>query len=150
MNGVLSLNLCKDKMKKIGIITIVRVNNYGAELQAYALQRKLANMGYDVELIDYLYYIHPNYVKEKKAVPPYAKYYPFVRRIKGILFPMIETVKSYMNKTIHTKRNARFIKPTLVFLIVMTDYLLCTRIRQNMMCIVLVAIRCGIRIVIHH
>lgn len=56
-------------MKKIGIITIVRVNNYGAELQAYALQRKLINMGYDAELIDYLYYIHPNYIKEKKAVP---------------------------------------------------------------------------------
>ncbi|MEB3373128.1 hypothetical protein SFC43_05805 [Bacteroides sp. CR5/BHMF/2] len=63
-------------MKKIGIITIVRVNNYGAELQAYALQRKLINMGYDAELIDYLYYIHPNYIKEKKAVPQYAKYYP--------------------------------------------------------------------------
>ncbi|MBD3589244.1 MULTISPECIES: polysaccharide pyruvyl transferase family protein [unclassified Bacteroides] len=96
-------------MKKIGIITIVRVNNYGAELQAYALQRKLANMGYDSELIDYLYYIHPNYIKEKKAVPQYAKYYPLVKRIKGILFPMMETAKSYMNKAVYEKRNARFV-----------------------------------------
>ena len=96
-------------MKKIGIITIVRVNNYGAELQAYALQRKLVNMGYDAELIDYLYYIHPNYIKEKKAVPQYVKHYPFVRRIKGILFPIIEALKSHMNKTVYEKRNARFV-----------------------------------------
>lgn len=108
MNGLPYLNLYKDKMKKIGIITIVRVNNYGAELQAYALQRKLTNMGYDSELIDYLYYIHPNYIREKKAVPQYAKYYPFVRRIKGILFPMMESVKSRINKTVYEKRNARF------------------------------------------
>jgi hypothetical protein len=109
VNGLLYLNLYKNKMKKIGIITIVRVNNYGAELQAYALQRKLINMGYDAELIDYLYYIHPNYIKEKKAVPQYARYYPFVKRIKGILFPIIEAVKSRMNQTVYEKRNARFV-----------------------------------------
>lgn len=43
-------------MKKIGIITIVKVNNYGAELQAFALQRKLELLGYQPEIIDYLYY----------------------------------------------------------------------------------------------
>lgn len=42
--------------KKIGIITIVKVNNYGAELQAYALQKKLNLLGYDAEIIDYLFY----------------------------------------------------------------------------------------------
>lgn len=95
-------------MKKIGIITIVRVNNYGAELQAYALQHKLTSMGYDAEIIDYLYYIHPDYVKEKIAVPQYARYYPFKRRLKGIIFPVMETVKSCMNKAVYKKRNARF------------------------------------------
>ncbi len=97
------------KMKKIGIITIVRVNNYGAELQAYALQCKLNKMGYDAELIDYLYYIHPDYKKEKNAVPQYAKHYPLVKRVKGILFPIVDTVKSYMNKAICEKRKARFV-----------------------------------------
>ncbi|SFB69767.1 Polysaccharide pyruvyl transferase [Zunongwangia mangrovi] len=48
-------------MKKIGIITISRTNNYGAELQAYALQRKLRDLGYDAELIDYLYYKHKDH-----------------------------------------------------------------------------------------
>lgn len=43
-------------MKKIGIITIVKVNNYGAELQAFALQRKLELQGCESEIIDYLYY----------------------------------------------------------------------------------------------
>lgn len=41
---------------KIGIITIVKVNNYGAELQAYATAKKLQQMGYEAEIIDYLYY----------------------------------------------------------------------------------------------
>ena len=41
---------------RIGIITIVKVNNYGAELQAFATQKKMEMMGYDVEVIDYLYY----------------------------------------------------------------------------------------------
>ncbi|WP_405374930.1 polysaccharide pyruvyl transferase family protein [Pseudobutyrivibrio sp.] len=35
---------------KIGIITIVRVNNYGAELQAYATQKVLRDLGYDAEI----------------------------------------------------------------------------------------------------
>ena len=41
---------------KIGIITICKVNNYGAELQAFATQKQLEQMGHKVEIIDYLYY----------------------------------------------------------------------------------------------
>lgn len=40
-------------MKKIGIATILALDNFGALLQAYALQRKLTLMGYDAELIDF-------------------------------------------------------------------------------------------------
>jgi len=39
--------------KKVGLITIHSAHNYGAILQAYALQRKIFNFGYDCELIDY-------------------------------------------------------------------------------------------------
>lgn len=42
--------------KSIGIITICKTNNYGAELQAFATQKRLEQMGYDAEIIDYLYY----------------------------------------------------------------------------------------------
>ena len=38
-------------MKKIGIITFCNCMNYGAELQAYALQKKLNLMGADAEVI---------------------------------------------------------------------------------------------------
>lgn len=38
---------------KIATITFHNVNNYGALLQAYALQQTILNMGYDTELIDY-------------------------------------------------------------------------------------------------
>lgn len=37
---------------KIGIITFVKCDNYGAELQAYALQKKLNLLGYDAEVIN--------------------------------------------------------------------------------------------------
>lgn len=40
-------------MKKIGIITFHRAMNYGAVLQAYALQRALFNMNVECEIIDY-------------------------------------------------------------------------------------------------
>lgn len=38
-------------MKKIGICTLYFANNFGAILQAFALQETLLNMGYDVEFI---------------------------------------------------------------------------------------------------
>lgn len=42
-------------MKRVGIITYHRHNNYGAVLQAYALQKKIESMGYYSEIIDYQY-----------------------------------------------------------------------------------------------
>ncbi len=40
-------------MKKIGIITQHRVVNYGSVLQTYALQKKINDLGYQCEVIDY-------------------------------------------------------------------------------------------------
>lgn len=42
-------------MMKIGIITMHRVPNFGSALQAYALQQKLFQHGYDNKIIDYIY-----------------------------------------------------------------------------------------------
>lgn len=53
----------------IGIITIVRVNNYGAELQAFALQKKLELMDYESEIIDYLYYKNWNFKDSSMSRP---------------------------------------------------------------------------------
>ena len=43
----------RKSMKKIGIITFHNAHNYGACLQAYALQQYLKSMGNDVKIIDY-------------------------------------------------------------------------------------------------
>ncbi len=40
-------------MKKVGLITIHNANNYGAVLQAYALQQAIIKLGYDCKIIDY-------------------------------------------------------------------------------------------------
>ena len=41
---------------KVGVITILHVGNYGAELQAYATVRALRKLGIDAEILNYLFY----------------------------------------------------------------------------------------------
>ncbi|UKK59574.1 polysaccharide pyruvyl transferase family protein [Prevotella communis] len=43
---------------KIGIITMHKVLNYGSALQAFALQRKISELGYESEIIDYIFPPH--------------------------------------------------------------------------------------------
>lgn len=52
-----------EKRKTVGIITMHRVINCGSALQAYALQRVIQEMGFDAEIIDYIY---PNQYHKKK------------------------------------------------------------------------------------
>lgn len=40
-------------MKKVGILSMQRVINYGSYLQAYGLKNTIKNMGFDVEFVDY-------------------------------------------------------------------------------------------------
>lgn len=63
--------LCKGghSSMRIGIITILKVNNYGAELQAYATQAALKKLGYDAEIIDYLFYKNKGHRKCRKSRP---------------------------------------------------------------------------------
>ena len=48
--------MAENKAKKVGVVTILKVNNYGAELQAYATQAVLKKLGWNAEIIDYLFY----------------------------------------------------------------------------------------------
>ena len=48
-------------MKKIGIVTFHRAINYGAMLQAVALQKAVCNLGYNAELIDYVDRLYEHY-----------------------------------------------------------------------------------------
>ncbi len=54
---------------KIGIITVQRAPNYGAQLQCYALYSYLRQQGHDVEIIDLLRPFHSAYIKSKKYKP---------------------------------------------------------------------------------
>ena len=92
--------------KKIGIVTIVKCNNYGAELQAFALQRKLNLMGYDAEIIDYLFYKHKDFRHEKSSEPFYR--FPLKKRLKEHILPIVERLKSALNSEADTERRQRF------------------------------------------
>lgn len=52
-----------EKKKSIGIITMHRPISFGSSLQAYALQRKIQDLGCDCEIIDYQY---PNKLHKTK------------------------------------------------------------------------------------
>lgn len=52
---------------KIGILTFVHAYNYGAELQSFALQRKLRNMGLDAEVLNIYRPADPQYKHTKKS-----------------------------------------------------------------------------------
>lgn len=54
---------------RIGVITIEQVGNYGAELQCYATQKVLQNIGCDAEIIDYCYYKDYMYKDSKMSEP---------------------------------------------------------------------------------
>ena len=91
---------------KIGIITIQKCNNYGADLQAFALQRKLQLMGYDAENIDYLFYKHPEYKKTRKSRPSFKL--SLVNRLKEWLFPKITKLSGLKNRSAVKARQKAF------------------------------------------
>lgn len=80
-------------MKKIGLITFHRVYNYGAVIQAYALQQVLLKEGYDCTIIDF------SKKKQRDFTNVISTRNGFKRFVKTVMmFP------------IYTKRNARKLK----------------------------------------
>ena len=68
--------------KKIGFLTYHFANNYGAVLQAYALQEFFKEKGYNVEFIDY----RSEAVEDRHRIFPYKKFQKssFIEKIKII------------------------------------------------------------------
>lgn len=91
---------------KVGIITILKVNNYGAELQAYATQAVLKKLGYDAEIIDYLFYKNPKHKKTKASAP----LFPFSIKctLKEWIYPKISIIKSLLNREALKLRAKKF------------------------------------------
>lgn len=92
--------------KRIGIITILKVNNYGAELQAYATQKALQLMGYDAEIIDYLFYKNPRHKRTKMSAPT-AKI-SLKKHLQEFLFPIIANWKARNYREAQDARNEKF------------------------------------------
>jgi len=66
---------------KIGILTYHRAHNYGALLQAYALQTYLRKLGHQAEIIDYW----PDYHAEDYQLMPHFKVLNIKGKVKAIL-----------------------------------------------------------------
>lgn len=93
--------------KKIGIITIVKVNNYGAELQAYATQKVLQLMGYDAEIIDYLFYKNPRYKTSKTSKPVFAM--SIKKHLAEFIYPKIAKFRQlFQHSDAEKRRNTRY------------------------------------------
>ena len=95
---------------KIGVITIEQVGNYGAELQCYATQKVLQNIGCDAEIIDYCYYKDYRY-KDSKMSEPFVPM-TFKERIIYVLKyrivnRFVDNVLVLFNSNI-ARRNKRF------------------------------------------
>ena len=71
------------KKKTIGIVTIFDCDNYGADLQAYALPTALNAWGYQAELIDYPFYKSPRFRRTRQSAPilPLS----FINRLKEFI-----------------------------------------------------------------
>jgi polysaccharide pyruvyl transferase WcaK-like protein len=93
-------------MNKIGIITILNVNNYGAELQAFALNHKLGQLGYDSEIINYLFYKNPEYVFESKSKPIFKIKY--TDKLKDYILGRLDRYSQLSNGKIAKVRLRRF------------------------------------------
>ena len=74
---------------KIGILTFHCAHNYGAVLQAYALQEAVKELGYDVEIINY----RPAYLID--IYKPFSVKRIFSGSIKLILKKFLRSILMY-------------------------------------------------------
>lgn len=91
---------------RIGIITILKVNNYGAELQAYATQAILKKLGYEAEIIDYLFYKNPAHKRTAKGRPVFP--FSFTTKVKEWLYPKMMAVRTFRHRKEQRERARRF------------------------------------------
>lgn len=72
-------------MKKIGLITVQRAMNYGAQLQCYATQRFLNEKGYECVIIDLSRPCHKEYVESSDFVQHSIQRKPFKKNVLDLL-----------------------------------------------------------------
>ena len=70
-------------MKKVGIVTIHKINNYGAALQAYALNRCIRALGHDAKTIDFRTY---RVAESYKLMRPVENHMDMVRNAQALVY----------------------------------------------------------------
>lgn len=92
-------------MKKVEIITLHRVKNYGSVLQAYATQEFIKNLGYETEIIDYYpeRYTRSGMLKRIKDQNKYLRKSGLLRFVARILIlpsykVRFKTFENFLNK----------------------------------------------------
>lgn len=101
-----NVNLDKPQKTKVGIITILGVNNYGADLQAFALYKKLDDLGFDSEIINYPFYKNSRYISEKKAKSKFSS--SRITLVKDFILGVLDKLGKMLNPSIAKVRNGRF------------------------------------------
>ncbi len=91
---------------KIGIITILNVNNYGAELQAHALNKKLTLLGFDNEIINYFHNHNTEFIFEKESKPIFE--IKPIAKLKAKVLVLLNKYSKISNPNIAKKRLMRF------------------------------------------
>ena len=118
---------------KIGLLSFHNALNYGAALQAYALERVLEDHGYDCEYIDYqnirrrqgydmLYLIRDSFCKGKlKDALKYTLGYPFLSLRKFYFSEFYKSHVKYSGNTYYNKEDIKKLSDTYDMYIVGSD-----------------------------
>lgn len=100
-------------MKKIGIMSMQRVYNYGSFLQAYGLKKIIEELGCEVEFVDYQLETclvkNDVLTRKTKVITKFFEYMkiraPFKQKIKFILYKKNYAKKYYSFLGINSKKN---------------------------------------------
>lgn len=87
--------------KKIGILTFHTTTNYGAVLQAFALEKKIIELGYDCEIINYHSYLE------------YKEFFKFPKFDKNII-EYLKNIRSYSIYSSKRNKIQKFIKQNII------------------------------------
>ncbi len=86
-----------DSKKKIGIVTFHSAQNYGANLQAYALQKYINDNIGESEIIDFNPFKKPKHSLVRKAYQ--------IKYLKELLTPNIDKTIDEKKHSFHSKKN---------------------------------------------
>ena len=94
------------KRPSVGIVTIFDCDNYGAELQAYALPQALRERGIEAFLIDYPFYKSPRFRRTALAAPSFPL--SPINRVKERLMAWRRALQRRLAGEVVRRRSAAF------------------------------------------